>query len=264
MEPTIFDKIFVAFVITANLVVVSFAWAQSTQLSANLQESAQETVQKVKESVTDLDKFEETLNLLIIQAKWIKDKLNALENLDEKNSTFRDQLLEKFDGFLIFCEEQKKNLENSEKIDLIEIKEAAQSFRDWWETIYIPELKIAAGFLLINQQKIALEMTERRYKKISLDIKKLKEINFKGISKLEKLLGQAADSIKEAKGFEQEAEENFWLMTATSTATSTDILTEKQEQFLSIRNLIGKSLNKVKETYQIFIEMSNFVKKLLI
>jgi len=51
--------------------------------------------------------------------------------------------------------------------------------------------------------------------------------------------------------------------TSSTNSTSTPSISI-EDQFLSIKGLIGDSLNKIKETYQIFIEMSNFVKKLLI
>jgi len=240
-----------------------------------------------------LEIFEKVLNLSIKETEGIINQLKTLENLDEKNSSFRVQLSEKFSGFLEFYEEQKKNLENPEEIDLAKIKNWAQSLKDWRENVYLPVLKTAIDFLLINQQKIALEITEKRHKKISTDVEKLIKINLKGSDDLKKMSEQAANSIDKARDLYQEAENRFWLTTilmatssqqtattteeitasttastnleqATSTATTTIPAAETEDQFLSIKNLIGQSLNKIKETYQIFIEMSNFVKKLLI
>jgi hypothetical protein len=266
-------------------------------MAANFALAAQSTATSTqeaspKEQELRLEIFERVFNLSIKETEDIINQLKALENLDEKNSSFRNELLEKFNGFLKFYEEQKKNLENLEEIDMAKIKNLAQSFKDWRENVYLPVLKTAIDFLLINQQKIALEITEKRHKRISADVKKLKKINLKGSDKLEKFSEQANDLIKIARDLYQEAENRFWLTTiliatssqqtattteeitvttpstssgqATSTATTTIPAAETEDQSLSIKNLIGQSLNKIKETYQIFIEMSNFVKKLLI
>lgn len=271
---------YIALISTA-LMAANFALAGQATTTPPQEESFQKENQSLR-----LEIFDKVLNLSIKETEDIINQLKALENLDEKNSSFRNQLLDKFNGFLKFYEEQKKNFENPEEVDLAEIKSLAQSFKDWRENVYLPAFKTATDFLLINQQKIALEITEKRHKKISVDVKKLKRINLKGSGELEKFSEQAANSIKDARDLYQEAENSFWSMleTASTTASSTDLIVtsptstpaatttipaveetgENQILILSIKNLIGQSLNKIKEAYQIFIEMSNFVKKLLI
>ncbi|OGG43242.1 hypothetical protein A3G50_01150 [Candidatus Jorgensenbacteria bacterium RIFCSPLOWO2_12_FULL_42_11] len=316
---------YLALISTASLMTASFALADQQQ--ASLQSSfdkIKESVQEVKEGTKDLitakeqenlspeekekeelnlrlQVFDKIINLSIQETEDTISQLKTLNNLNEKTLSLQERLIKEFEGFLGFYDEQKKGLEKPEEISLLKIKETAQSFKDWREAIYLPELKMTANFLLINRQKITIEMTENRFKKIALDVKKLKKINFKGVEELGKYLDLAANSLKEAKGFRQKAEDDFWLIMATSTgattasiaasstfignltiniATSTEEITapienasstgvsappiSTENQFLSIKSLIGESLNKIKEAYQIFIEMSNFVKKLLI
>jgi len=319
----------------ASLIAANFALAanQSTNLQQSF-EKIKEKVQGVEESTKNLiitkessnlnpeekekqelnlrlDIFTKILDLSIKETKDVVSQLKALNNLEKDASPLQDQFTEEFEEFLKFYEEQRKILEKSEEIDLAKIKEMAQFFKDWRKNIYLPKFRTANNFLLIYQQKSALEMAESRFKKIFLDVEKLKKINFKGADGLKKLLDSAANSLKEARSFRQEAENEFWLIetpiliassTASSTliednssstasnatftepeittlveenasstatsasvaATSTIPLIPIEDQFLSIKNLVGESLNKIKETYQIFIEMSNFVKKLLI
>ena len=319
-------------IFAASLIAANFASA-SNQL-ANLQESFEkikESVQEVKEGTKNLITTKEEKNLspeekekqelslrleifgriLNLSAKEAGDTINqlkSLNNLEEKISSLRNQFIAELERFLKFYDEQKKLLEKPEEIDLAKIKEMAQSFKGWREKTYLPEFNIVTNFLLINQQKATLEMTRNRFNKISSDVAKLEKINFKGTDELKKSLSLAADSLKKAKDFRQEAEDKF-LMTeeisnaSSTTASSTNIDTSTpnttsteetvvlnitvtvenassttassttatstpsisiEDQFLSIKGLIGDSLNKIKETYQIFIEMSNFVKKLLI
>ncbi len=318
----------------ASLIAVNFASAPlsvaSASQSANLQQSfdkIKESVQEVKDSTTNLittkdsdilspeekdkqelsqrlDIFAKILNLSIKEAADTISQLKALNNLEEKAVSLREQFLKEFEGFLKFYNGQKDILEKPEEIDLAKIKEMAQSFKDWRETNYNPELAAATAFLLINRQKATLEMAGNRLTKISSDVEKLKKANLEGVDELGKLLNLASNSLREAKKKYQEAKDGFWLIeenlsaasstTASSTLTSTSTpiasSTEKitvpemsvsientssinststpsisiEDQFLSIKGLVGNSLNKIKETYQIFIEMSNFVKKLLI
>lgn len=265
---------YLSLIIAFNLLAVNLVWAESpTSTLIEVQEGTKDLIDaKDQENLTlslCLEIFGKVLDLSIKEAKDIIEQLNALKNLKEQETDLRDQLLKKFNGFLQFYVEQKEKLNQPKGVDLTTIKKLAQDFKDWRENIYRPAFETATDFLLINQQKAVLEMTEMRYQKISLDINKLKNTNLKGIDVLEKYLDQAANLIKDAK--------DLWIAasTATSTATSTIISTSTstiaststpavaEDQPLSIKNLIGESLNKIKETYRIFIEMSNFVEKLL-
>ena len=331
-------KILKYFVLISAFSLIAANFASADNQSSNLQDSfnkIKESVQEVKDSTKNLittkdsetlspeeknkqelnqrlDIFKKVIGLSIKETEDTKNQLKKLANLDEKNSVLRDQFEAALKGFLKFYDEQNKILEKSEEIDLVKIKEIAQSFKDWREKTYLPEFTIITDFLLINQQKTTLEMTQNRFNKISSDVLKLEKINFKGTNELKKSLRLAADYIQEAKDFRQEAEDKFLILeeihnASSTTATSTDIgasvsedatSTEStsvlnaaiaitvesasstitasstiatstpsisiEDQFLSIKGLVGNSLNKIKETYQIFIEMSNFVKKLLI
>ena len=144
-----------------TLAPLNGAWAAQPATT-----TLQEDLTPEEQQSRRLEIFEKVLNLSIKETEGIINQLKTLENLDEKNSSFRVQLSEKFSGFLEFYEEQKKNLENPEEIDLAKIKNWAQSLKDWRENVYLPVLKTAIDFLLINQQKIALEITEKRHKKI--------------------------------------------------------------------------------------------------
>lgn len=60
------------------------------------------------------------------------------------------------------------------------------------------------------------------------------------------------------------AETTIPVENTSSTDSASTLPIPIEDQFLSIKGLIGDSLNKIKETYQIFIEMSSLVKRLLI
>jgi hypothetical protein len=267
---------YISLITAANLLAANLVWAETPtstlievqEMTQNLintqdQETATSTPEKTEIDLR-LEVFWKVLELSIKESEDIINQLNALKDLTEQENNLRSRLLDKFNGFLDFYKGQKENLSQFENIDLTAVKKIAQDFKDWRENDYLSVFETATDFLLINQQKTVLTMTENRYQKISFDIAKLKKTNLKGIDQLEKYLNQAADSIKSAETAWQEAKNNFWqLTTATSTATSSSA-TAAENQSLSIKDLIGESLNKIKDTYQIFIEMSNLVRKLLL
>lgn len=266
---------YLSLIIAFNLAGVNLVWAESaTTTLQEVQEGTKDLINaKDQENPTPeeeqklrLEIFTKVIDLSLKEAEDIINQLNALKNLNEQETNLRDQLLEKFNGFLQFYNEQKEGLTSTSteeliRADLTAIKKLAQDFKDWRGNVYLPVFETATDFLLINQQKIILEMTEKRYQKISLDIIKLKKANLTGIDQLEKYLNQAADLIGTAK--------DLWITASTATSTATSTITTStpasaEDQLLSIKNLISDSLNKIKEAYRIFIEMSNLVRKLLL
>ncbi len=192
-------------IFAANLIAVNFALASNQP--ANLQESfdkIKESVQEVNEGTKNLittkeepslspeekekqelslrlEIFGKILDLSVKEAGDTINQLKSLNNLEEKTSSLRDQFIAELEGFLKFYDEQKKLLEKPEEIDLAKIKEMAQSFKDWRDKTYISGFTAITNFILINQQKIVLEMTENRFKKISSDVQKLKNDVFKSV-----------------------------------------------------------------------------------
>lgn len=275
-------------------------------------EKLQEGLQGVKDSAVDLinvkneqnlsaaEKEKEEFNLrlevlrrvIALAEQETAGIANQLKNVEDSTEKVfagqREQLLKQFESFLEFYKQQKQNLENSEALTLADIKDAAQSLKEWREKNYSPIFEQATDFLLLHQQKFIWELTAKRYQKISVDLKKLKKFNANVFGKTEKMLEQAATAIDESRNLGQQAEQMFLSayvninknatstvspLTSSSTfpqiinASSTAIKIESQKtasQNLSIKSLVGQSLNKIKEAYRIFIEMSDSVKKLLI
>ena len=130
----------------ASLMAVNFASASQQQ--ASLQESfdkIKESVQEVNEGTKNLitakeqenlspaEKEKEELNLrlevygkiLNLSTKETKDaldQLKALGNLNEKASFLREQLAQKFEGFLEFYNEQKRPWKNLKKSPFNKLK----------------------------------------------------------------------------------------------------------------------------------------------
>ncbi len=228
-----------------------------------------EPLQNLKESINDIleakDKkekppLENQLNLLkqtfelsIAEANEITEKIGSLANLDAEAKNFKAEILGQFSDFTKYYGAALENIRSMEQgITEEEIRKLALEFKKWREETYLPSFEKAKDFILIYQTKNALIITENRYNKISDVLQKLKNaLSKKGrVEGLEGQLKKTGILIEEGFDLNREAEDIFWLSTSSPS-------------HLSIQDLVGKSFEKIRSVYQIFIEMSNTVRKLL-
>lgn len=243
-----------------------------------------------------VETFKEVLNLSLSEMENIKLRLLSLDNLTEKGLALREEMVSWFDEVLKFYNSQKqdlKKLENDENATINDIKNLAQKFKEWRETDYLPKIDEIYNFILINLEKEAVQMAQNRFQKISRSLNQLKENNVKNLDGVFELLDKTKKLIQEGNELNQKSEDLFWqfltpslieensstsptssgeissteinsLNSTSSNASSSATTTEEiNPQPPSIKDLTKESLNKIKEAYQIFIEISNLVRKLL-
>jgi hypothetical protein len=242
-----------------------------------------------------IETFKKVIDFSITEAKDLKIKTLALD-LDKNLQDWQKSVLAGLDDAITYYNDQKQSLKETEIGSLEEIKGTAESFKKWREDHYLGTANQVRDFILIDQEQKSIQTAQKRSQKINDDLKKLEKAKIKGVSELYKLIGKANQSIKEADEMNQKATKLFFekyipivtstTPTATSTATSTinlpetnSIVTSTETRNVnpaassteeaipplppSIKDLVDASLTKVKETYQIFIDMSNLVRKLL-
>lgn len=271
------------------------ASAQTTPTTSTLKKAVEdikdniETLITVKDEEAEdlafrLETFKKVIELTLTEAKDLKIKLLALETTDEKIISWKKEVLEKITAAIKYFEEQKTDLENQKDLTLDWIKTAAQNFKNWREQNYLPISGEAFDFLLIQQEKKAVTIAQNRLQKIKKDLENMKKYRLKNIKTLNEKLSKAAQLIEMGAKINEQAEIAFWqtihitniqdqntisseinLTITTTTASSTTSTPETTDQNpqLSIRDLVKSSLSKIKEAYQIFIEMSNSVRELL-
>lgn len=243
-----------------------------------------------------VETFKEVLNLSLSEMENIKLRLLSLDNLTKKGLALREETISWFDEVLKFYNSQKqdlKKLENDENATINDIKNLAQKFKEWREINYLPKIDKIYNFILINLEKEAVQMAQNRFQKISRSLNQLKENNVKNLDGVFELLDKAKKLIQEGNELNQKSEDLFWqflipslieensstsptssgeissteinsLSSTSSNSSSSATTTEEiNPQPLSIKDLTKESLNKIKEAYQIFIEISNLVRKLL-
>jgi len=277
------------------LTAVNFASAQTAVQKAfeNVKGKLDELVgAKDEDSVSDLtlriETFKKVIELSISEAKDLKLKLLALDKLSKELADWQKTMIEKLNFALDYYEGRKEFLiDNARELNLPSIRELAQGYKTWREEHYLKTADQIRDLLLIQQEQKSIQVANRRAQKIAEDLKKIEKAKIKGAADLNKLLAKAQDLIKEGVKLNDQAYNQFLnqfisfeisnsapvagetpeitavATSSTSTlpepeATSTEVIFQP-----SIKDLVRESLNKIKEAYQVFIEMSNLVRKLL-
>jgi hypothetical protein len=237
-----------------------------------------------------IEAMKKVIALSINEAQDLQLKLLAVDREDIDN--WRKRMITELNRTLKFYAEKQRELENLEDVNLETLKNFAEIFKKWREENYLPLASQIRDFLLITEEQKSITIAEKRAQKISEDLRRLEKAKVK-VGELKRLLSKANSLIEEAKTLNKRAETKFFDLyvkkeinfpeDSTSTATSSAILleekiisesastsasttspTEEEPSFLlSIKDLVKSSLEKIKETYGIFIEMSNLVRKLL-
>lgn len=242
-----------------------------------------------KEEVIRLDTYKKILDLAIEDAQDMRLKLLAFD--DNKTTTtlnlWKKNRIENLNDAIKHFQKEKLTLEEEYKISSEEIKQKAEDLKKWRESEYVPLIEEIQAFFLIEQQKKSIETNTKRFEKIQNDIEKLRKAKFKKIKELDEKSKKAKVIIDESKEINKNAEHEFQKKYLISfmeedSKEKNDLLKQIQEdqkniekqknktdenypplQPLSIKDMVDKSFSKTKESYQIFIEMSNFVRKLL-
>jgi len=258
-----------------------FVFAQETVSSSTNTQTNQNILQKTLKTIEDLvsikdeeneslafriKTFKQVIELAIVEAKELKIKILSLDKLNDKELNWQKEQIEKLNAVIEFYENEQKILSEQELITLEWIKNEAQNFKEWRENNYLPLAEEITNFLLIQQQQKAIETAQERLKKINRDLQLLKKGEFKNIKLLSDLFTKAEITLNESIKLNKKAITVFWenqkenqkklIITNTTTTSSSTTLSPP----LFIRDLVKESLNKIKETYQIFIEMSKLVK----
>jgi hypothetical protein len=239
--------------------------------------------------------FRQVLDLSETEAKDFAFKLLALEK-DEKLESWRKYTLTKLDEAVSFFGSQKALVSDEKSLDLAATKQIAQDFKLWRDANYLPLAGQVQDFLLIKQEAKSVQVAQSRLSKITGDLKKLNRTKVSGSAEVKKLLDGSKSSVLSAADLNSRAYgmflKNYSNIAATSSAasstipegldmpsstistqaevpaTSTDVTASStaaasNPPIVSIRDLVRASLNKIKDAYQGFVDISNLVRRLL-
>ncbi len=243
-----------------------------------------------KEAEARLETYKKVLTLALSDAKGLKLKLLAFE--EDKTTTtltlWKRSRVEAVNEVIKYYENEEALVAEMAATPAEEVKARAEELKSWRESTYLPLADEIQAFLLIEQQKKSLDIATKRLQKIGVDVEKLKKAKFKEIKTVEEQFGKSGALMNEAIALNNEAEHRFQRDYLLPFMGKDDPLriallkeikeekeaTEKAKKVpvasstppippLSIKELVDRSFTKVKDAYQIFIEMSSLVRKLL-
>lgn len=233
-------------------------------------------------SSLDLEARKKILNKVLettlSEIDGLKNKLNSID-LDDNWTKIRDIFLNDLSDFKSYNESFNKKA-NRDETTLEGIKELAKEMIIWREKTYTPKLKEITNMTFIFDEENLLKISQERLDKISGDIKKLSKQNYINTVKLKSLLPKAEKSLNNSKNYQSEAKDLFFksfsdlIETTEENASGTEkeilpITSEDKKQETTvkiqdlIRNLLKNSLTEIKNTYDIFFQMNNEIKKYL-
>lgn len=294
-QSKILTLLLLAAVISSNLALAETLPVQ--RALDNVKEKIDDLITAKDENDTSLsfslrvEAFKKVIELSLSEAKELKIKLLSIDlPQDELLLLWRDEMIKKLDEAITYYEKTKELKNEPQNIN--DIKALAQNFKEWRDSQYLPVSNAINDFLLIRQEEKAIEIATKRSQKIAEDLVKLQRSKITAIVKklpdLYKALSRADISIEEAKKQNDVARELFFERNvalfepknvSTSTEASSSLLIANNSESdapeaatssveenlppLSIKDLVRSSLDKIKDAYRIFIEMSNLVRKLL-
>lgn len=279
--------------VTLCAVIMAFPFIGSSHVFAaeSTTQNVQNAVESVKAAISDLitakdekktteaplriDTLKKAVTLAIDEAKDLRLKLLALEDLSKEYDSWRDAkastskaMIDTLDGFKKEISAIEKSDENTDD----QVKALGTKIKNWRETEYLPFSDEVRDYLLVSDEYKTIETAKIRSEKIAADIAKLDKKK-KKTDDLKKLLGKANDLIVDAVSSNNQASELFEKTyfpkkEAEQLASSTLQAVEQEPNSpiappKSIRDLVNDSSNKVRSSYKVFIEMSNLVRGLL-
>ncbi len=235
--------------------------------------------------------FNQIIDLSEAEAKDFEFKLLAVDK-DSKLDGWKKSALKGFDQAIAFFDSEKDLVGDGKSLDLAGIKKIAQDFKSWRDVNYLPLVGQTQDFLLIKQEAKGIQTAQSRFQKITSDLKGLKQSTISNSTDIKSSMDNAKKSIDQAVDLNNQATDLFvnnyikmsnssstevatssnvsnataddaTIASSTSTATSSPADVSASISIVSIKDLVKSSLNKIKDAYQGFIDISNLVRKLL-
>jgi hypothetical protein len=263
-----------ASIVALLIYVPGFAHAQSDAIKAARKAVIQSIANLSSLETADLSQAEratlelklkrgalsEILNLSSLETVDLKEKLEAIDNLDEAFFPLRDELAAKLGEYVVYIAEADEKVE--EAATVTEIQELAGDFKDWREMAYSPDARKGFDVVIAFQNRGALEIAEQRIAKLSSEFKTrgAKSGWLKSQDELWRTsLAGAAANLKDARSLNDRALEivsSYIPKPEGIEAETAGGDAEVSVAGATVRELVEGSIGKLKEAYQKFISLT--------
>ncbi|MCL4405927.1 MAG: hypothetical protein M1586_00680 [Patescibacteria group bacterium] len=222
----------------------------------------------------------DALALSLKEIDSLENSLKAIETKDERTAAFKKVSFEYLESARGFYEEQIKTIDDLHDID--GVKAEAQTIKDYRDGGYNAKVGRISNFLLLNQTDEFIKIAETRWQKIDSDLKKLERGQFISTGYFDISMQKARKYIRDAASLANDAKEQILkdfeaeqaalvekptLMATAETenptpAEITPAETAKPE-VVNPKELAEASLTNLKSGYDVFLKISQAVKKIL-
>jgi hypothetical protein len=239
----------------------------------------------------------DVLDLGILQLENLKKKLDEISFPDTQEwEEIRESLYERIDGHIAYYQETK-GVVDTDEVEIEDIKAVAQSIGEQKTSVIDSTIRNINDIIIVFSIADILSLGDQRLEKVSSDIAKIYNKNLTKNQDLKELFVDASDVLEQAHTVNNRSKEIILHLYSPTTSTSTTEFLEELSMSLNstttsafidipeydgatstikvlsdtaaelirehIRGLVVDSLDRVRETYTIFIEMSIRAQNLL-
>lgn len=233
--------------------------------------------EKLAKEINTREKImKEALTSSLDEVNNIKTRLEKLPDFekDSKEKELKNKFMEELTNYEIYYKGQNENLDlliaNSKDNETLneDLKKAIVDLKDYREDIYNPTFQKMVEFLILFYSADVLQITQTRFDKISNDIKKLEKLGLIKTVYSKLSMEKALELINDANALQAKAKDlilNPDVSDKKNGDNTEEIVGDKKEPIAqpTPRELIETSLNKIKSTYDIFLQISKDIRKTL-
>lgn len=234
-----------------------------------------------KELEARLTIIKDVLKLSTDEIIKLQDKLHKLPQFadESRENVLKTEYQASLDDFSTYYADESKKLDDVKTND--DAKALAEELKEYRDATYNPEIKNIANFTILFYTADVVKLGKARLNKISGDISKLEKLGYFKTGTFTSKLKKARTLLDEADGLQQEAAEIILAPltppapettetdaiqkdpTTQQTGDGTDTTTQVVEEPKDPGDLNSESLQDVKDTYDIFLQIGKDLKKYL-
>lgn len=205
----------------------------------------------------------EVLSLSLDEVTKLTAKVGSLPEFskDSREKTLQEEFKTALEGYTAYYTKQSKKL--SELLTIDEVKSLAQEIKDYRDNTYNPQVQQIVNFVLIFYNEDILKLATTRLDKITADIKKLEKLGYIKSGAFASELKLAAETLNASRALLEEAKGVVLAPPASEEPALETAEVAEEQTPVEPNKLIEDSLNKVKSAYDIFLQVSKSLRKIL-
>lgn len=223
-----------------------------------------------KELEARLNIIKNVLKLSTDDVAKLQDKLNKLPKFDDKSQekVLKTEYQKSLDDFSAYYDDMYKKLADIKTND--DAKALAEELKNYRDATYNPEIKKIANFTLLFYDADVIKTGKARLNRIIGDVSKLEKLGYLKSDVFSDKFKKAQILLDGADKLEQEAADLILASKTIEDTTQKDAIAQQTIDGIKVAekpkdpgDLTSKSLQNVKDTYDIFLQIGKDINKYL-